>query len=308
MPLSLPTPEEIITKCWDDLLKGEKSGIARFFPDKLEGDPKIAEASVKAAEMVGKIMQHGCMKETAIQLSLLALYDVVLLVDNIISMRIEDNGEQIETLKKTLKSIASVYRLVAQIGRIVPVKFLNSNLSFREVGPTKVDEIVAKTSSETNPLLNNSVVGTALLMPSRTVLQIEGEPQWLLRKVMKEKALELRGKYGPKGPQAVAYQFAMIGTDTKAIELLKNLDDDKELGEYIDCMPSGSLDKMQEPADKWNILPKLFLGALLDIWDEHTPIAFESESESNEVLNGRDTSLETEEDCAVDDDGDEDFF
>lgn len=63
-------------------------------------------------------------------------------------MRIEDNGEQIETLKKTLKSIASVYRLVAQIGRIVPVKFLNSNLSFREVGPTKVDEIVAKTSSE----------------------------------------------------------------------------------------------------------------------------------------------------------------
>lgn len=70
----------MLIQCWDDLLKGEKSGIARFFPDKLEGDPKIAEASVKAAEMVGKIMQHGCMKETAIQLSLLALYDVVLLV------------------------------------------------------------------------------------------------------------------------------------------------------------------------------------------------------------------------------------
>ena len=35
---------------------------------------------------------------------------------------------------------------------------------------------------------------------------------------------------------AVAYQFAKIGNDQVAQDLVQNLDDDKLLGIYIDCM------------------------------------------------------------------------
>ena len=35
---------------------------------------------------------------------------------------------------------------------------------------------------------------------------------------------------------AVAYQFAKIGNDKVAQDLVQNLDDDKLLGKYIDCM------------------------------------------------------------------------
>jgi len=80
----------------------------------------------------------------------------------------------------------------------------------------------------------------------------------------------------------VAYQFAMIGQDQNAIDLLKSLDDDKELGDYIDCMrafplslslsrctpfalltsvmrtnvASGSLEAMRDPAEKWSIVSR----------------------------------------------------
>jgi hypothetical protein len=35
---------------------------------------------------------------------------------------------------------------------------------------------------------------------------------------------------------AVAYQFAKIGNDKKAGKLLKDLDEDEHLGDYIDCL------------------------------------------------------------------------
>jgi hypothetical protein len=35
---------------------------------------------------------------------------------------------------------------------------------------------------------------------------------------------------------AVAYQFATIGNDKGARALVKQLDDDQQLGDYIDCM------------------------------------------------------------------------
>jgi hypothetical protein len=74
----------------------------------------------------------------------------------------------------------------------------------------------------------------------------------------------------------------MIGQDQSAINLLKSLDDDKELGQYIDCMrafplslslsrcalstlltssastyvASGSLETMRDPAEKWDIVSR----------------------------------------------------
>lgn len=70
------------------------------------------------------------------------------------------------------------------------------------------------------------------------------------------KALDLQNTWGSEGPEgkfsflfnsssrvrsliaclAVAYQFATIGNDTGARKLVQDLDDDTQLGDYIDCM------------------------------------------------------------------------
>lgn len=36
---------------------------------------------------------------------------------------------------------------------------------------------------------------------------------------------------------AVAFQFSRVGDDDGALELLKRLDNDQEIGMYIDCLP-----------------------------------------------------------------------
>lgn len=37
---------------------------------------------------------------------------------------------------------------------------------------------------------------------------------------------------------AVAFQFSRVGDDKGALELLQKLDDDAEVGQYVDCLPS----------------------------------------------------------------------
>ena len=71
-------------------------------------------------------------------------------------------------------------------------------------------------------------------------------------------AVKLKGEYGENGPDGlclpiscpelrrlwhdmltaavVAYQFAKIGNDQAAQDLVQRLDDDEKLGDYIDCM------------------------------------------------------------------------
>ena len=47
-------------------------------------------------------------------------------------------------------------------------------------------------------------------------------------------------------PEAVAYQFAKIGKNEAALDLVKGLDDDKLLGTYIDCMGTSSGDDIHQ--------------------------------------------------------------
>jgi len=53
---------------------------------------------------------------------------------------------------------------------------------------------------------------------------------------------------------AVAFQFSRIGKDPGAIELLKRLDDDAELGEFIDVLPVEMEFGDQSFKDKWFVV------------------------------------------------------
>ena len=56
-----------------------------------------------------------------------------------------------------------------------------------------------------------------------------------------------------KGPTAVSFQFSRIGNDPGAAQLLRDLDEDPDLGEYIDVLPvEFNLKKQLE--DKWFVV------------------------------------------------------
>jgi hypothetical protein len=57
-------------------------------------------------------------------------------------MRIEQNGERIETLKNTLKAVAGLYSLVSRGRGIVAVKFLNQRQGYLKVKPGQVSQLI----------------------------------------------------------------------------------------------------------------------------------------------------------------------
>jgi len=253
----------------------EKRGIKHFYP---EGIDDYARDAVGMAEVV---MGKGCKKETAIELSVLTLYDVVLLIDNSLSMRVEQSGERIKTLKNTLKAIAGLYSLMSRGRGIVAVKFLNQRQGYLKVKPGQVSKLIDQVTFHAltrigtelrNKVLNEYANVRKMKRPLLVIIitdgEIEGEPDVLLRKVILKKVEELKGSFRDDGPEAVAYQFATVGNNPGARKLVQDLDDDKDLGKYIDCMVDKTLEDIQVEETKWYTLAKLFLGAILPWWDE----------------------------------------
>lgn len=261
-------------------------------PDKrnkrsFKGD--LSKYAEKAENMATSVRAKGCERETALELSLLALYDVVLLIDNSISMEVQQDGERIKTLMTTLQRVAWTYSFVSEVGGIVSIKYLNQKKGDRKVKAGHVANIIKSLRFQgLTPLgteLRNKVLKEyadpdkmrrPLLVVVITDGEIEGEPDGLLQKVIMNKALDLRDVWGDEGPEAVAYQFATIGNDKGARDLVQKLDDDPQLGDYIDCMLNETLDNIGTE-QMWTILPKLLLGAISPYWDEKETIEDEED-------------------------------
>jgi len=244
----------------------------------------------------------------------LALYDVVLLVDNSISMEVQQNGERIKTLTTTLQRVAWTYSFVSEVGGIVSIKYLNQKKGNRKVKAGHVADIIKSLRFQgLTPLgteLRNKVLKEyadaekmkrPLLVVVITDGEIEGEPDGLLKRVIMNKALDLREVWGDQGPEAVAYQFATIGNDKGARDLIKQLDDDIQLGDYIDCMLNETLDDI-DTDQMWTILPKLLLGAISPYWDEK-----ETSKDDEEFNDGilADREVDDDEDLEAEGDGDD---
>ncbi|KAA8893118.1 hypothetical protein FN846DRAFT_804935 [Sphaerosporella brunnea] len=292
---SYPTAEQI-KEYWAQLLEKEKVGIRHLCPDsERQGQAKKAEFMAKT------IIDKGCKKEVAVQLSILALYDLVLLVDNSISMGFSENKSRVTTLKATLKQVAGLYQLVSQGynpnpekdgekgggkgGGIVSVKFLNpygnKGHGYRDITPGKVNNMVddvgfrglTRIGTELlNRILKVYADVTQIKRPLLVVIftdgEIEGEPDGLLKDVLTNTAAQ-HAQEDTSRAHLISYQFVAVGDDAGARELLEALDDDEKIGDYIDCLYGEDLDRLaKNPKEKWEILPKLFLGSILEDWEQ----------------------------------------
>lgn len=178
--------------------------------------------------------------------------------DNSGSMQFEEGGSRIDDLKLILTRVVSVATLFDEDG--ISVRFMNDQKV--PFGSTELDGIRTEQQVEQifpkinfqgltplgtqlkakvlEPLVLGKVRRNALDKPILVVTITDGtpagEPNGTLQTVIQSASAELsRTRYGAG---ALSIQIAQVGKDQKALEFLKLLDNDPQVGSLIDCTSS----------------------------------------------------------------------
>ncbi|KAI5795406.1 hypothetical protein DFH27DRAFT_120690 [Peziza echinospora] len=255
----------------------DRPGLLRFYPDPetLLGEDAgpegqdIVERAYKTAQLATEM---GVGSSVAMVLSLLALYDLVILANNSMAMEIRQGGAQIHNLRNILFEISKLY-LPASTNNsgITGVVFPNSlpdyilkqngltqKNVFRDVKPDDMAGMFSqvqwagftalgigmaeKVLSEfvsLGPEMKKPVIITTI-----TDHPNEGEPMHYLKYQIWIQAVDLMRDHGNHGFQAISYQFAMIGNDIQAKDFLTTLKEEQTLEAFVDVMLS-ELDGIQ---------------------------------------------------------------
>ncbi|KAI9840756.1 MAG: hypothetical protein M1837_001330 [Sclerophora amabilis] len=219
----------------------------------------------------------------------IALYDVILYIDDSGSMQFEENGERIKDLKLILSRVAYAASLFDHDG--IQVRFMNSDREGNNIRTEgEVEQLVASIgfkgltpmgTSLKNKVLDPLVLGPAragqlrkpVLIISITDGQPAGEPPNAVFDSIRYASSEL-ARMPRYGTGAVAFQFAQVGNDLKAREFLGKLDNEPGIGELVDCtsnfeVEQDEMSRAQPPVDLtpelW--LTKLLLGAIDSSYD-----------------------------------------
>lgn len=183
----------------------------------------------------------------------LALFDVILYIDDSGSMRFAENGERIKDLQLILSRVAYAASLFDDDG--ISVRFMNSDeradgMRTEQEVNTLMQRISFSGMTPMGTNLKNKVLEPMVLSPARagalkkpvliitiTDGQPAGEDRGMTGQVIKRtvSALERMPKYGAG---AVSFQFAQVGNDLEARQFLDDLDEAPGIGELIDCTSS----------------------------------------------------------------------
>ncbi|KAF8250412.1 hypothetical protein K440DRAFT_541418 [Wilcoxina mikolae CBS 423.85] len=202
--------------------------------------------------MVDGLLKDGCPKEMALRFTALTMYDLVVLLDDSDSMELEENGDRPNTLRQVLESVAKIYTYARPEG-IVSVRFFNTRQGTRNVTPEKVEGLLGEVEYSgltmigtqlkkkiLEPFVFNRRGGTRMQKPLLVMVitdgDVEGENMGFLKKTITN--CIARAKEDPLlGEHAVAFYFARVGDDEGAKDLIESLDNDKSIGNWIDCFP-----------------------------------------------------------------------
>jgi hypothetical protein len=190
--------------------------------------------------------------EVATDLMKLALFDVILYVDDSGSIEFEEKGLRKEQLRQILGIVATVASTFDQDG--IEVRFMNSMEEGHGIRSSNdVENLVSRVRfSGLTPLgtsLRQKVIDPLVVGPIRSgrlqkpVLVITitdgqpaGEAHSTVRDTISYAIHEVqRAQYGTG---AVSFQFSQVGNDTRARDFLSDLDEDPEIGQLIDCTSS----------------------------------------------------------------------
>ncbi|KAJ5661825.1 uncharacterized protein N7477_009441 [Penicillium maclennaniae] len=187
--------------------------------------------------------------EVATDVMKLALFDVILYVDDSGSIEFEEKGLRKDQLRQILGIVATAASTFDQDG--ISVRFMNNQERGDGIrSAMDVENLVSRVRfAGLTPLgtgLKDKVVDPMVVGPARanrldkpvliitiTDGQPAGEPHGALRDVIQHAVNEVsRTRYG-RG--AVSFQFTQVGNDQRAREFLSELDEDPQIGQLIDC-------------------------------------------------------------------------
>ena len=233
----------------------QQNHLQAFYPP---GSPALDRIAQKATQQIPQLLnQWRIPREIGNDIVKLALYDVVLYIDDSGSMAFESDdggppGERITDLKAILDQIAFATSLLDEDG--IQVRFMNSTVQGNGIrNKQQVEQLVSQVRfSGLTPLareMQNKILGPLVLQQARagqlqkpvcvvTITDGEpaGEPKFDIVRVIKTASDELqRTRYGKGG---LVFQFAQVGKDLKARDFLGKLDEDPSIGDIIDCTSS----------------------------------------------------------------------
>ena len=246
-----PTPVGNVGR-YKQLLDGciKEKRLQKFYPP---GSTQLDQIAEKAGAQVAALAAEWRIStEIASDVVKLALYDVILYIDDSGSMAFEENGERIDDLKLILNRVAFATALFDDDG--IQVRFMNSLVQGNGINSAEqANQMIANNKfSGLTPMgreLQNKILGPLVLGPARSgqlykpVLVITitdgqptGESPSDVAQIMKNASASLE-QLG-FGMGALAFQFAQVGNDLKAREFLSKLDEEPAIGDIIDCTSS----------------------------------------------------------------------
>ncbi|KAF8246484.1 hypothetical protein K440DRAFT_662074 [Wilcoxina mikolae CBS 423.85] len=281
----------------------------------------------------------GCPPEIAKDLSLLTLYDLVMLVDDSTSMEFTEKKDpsdddttarkRKDTLLKVLEEVCATYECIQEdkTKGVNSIKFFNTRTGWGNVTKSKLDtkkrtfkcQGVTRIGSELKRKIveqyvfkkDNSAMQKPLLVIVITdgkvfvtlKVHVEGESEGLLEHVVINCVLACEADATGRGKQAVSFQFAQVGRDREAAIFLKNLSKDSKVGKYVDCVLNTSLDYIYKDEMKWGIIAQLLLGAIQEQWsNKNAPILWKEQPTKGMVAARRSSAKDDNDDPYDDDD------
>lgn len=192
-------------------------------------------------------------------------------------MVFQENGSRIDDMKLVLARAAYAGSLFDADG--IEVRFINSDVNGNNIrSEPEVEALVQRVNFKgltplgaqlrnkvVEPLIMSKARANALQKPVLVIVITDGQPdnQDDVFQVVKNSSAELaRTQYGK---QAISYQFAQVGNDKQATEFLKKLDDDRSIGDLIDCTSNfeAEQDEMARTNPGTELTPDLWLLKLL---------------------------------------------
>ena len=230
----------------------QEKGLQAFYPP---GSPQLDQIAQAASQKVDTLCQQWRVsREIGQDIVKLALFDIILYIDDSGSMAFEEGGERIADLKVILGRVAFAASLFDSDG--VQVRFMNSLEQGNGVrSEQQVNDLVSRVKfSGLTPMgkeLNRKILQPLVLGPAQAgqlqkpvliITVTDGQPsdptnEFVQKHIADAANILARTRYG-KG--AVAYQFAQVGNDLKAREFLGKLDEDPQIGPMVDCTSSKS--------------------------------------------------------------------
>jgi hypothetical protein len=190
--------------------------------------------------------------EIAMDIIKLALYDIVLYVDDSGSIEFEEKGVRKEQLKQIIGIVATVASTFDEDG--ISLRFMNNDFMQNSIrSAQEVEQIIsnirfsgmtplgsALRTKVLDPVIVNQARANSLQKPVLVITITDGQPAG---EPLDSVAQGIRYTIDevsrtPYGRGAVAFQFSQVGNDTKARDFLGSLDNDPTIGGLIDCTSS----------------------------------------------------------------------